>query len=116
MKISTRFRRILLLALALGSVLVMRRAHAQLQTCLPGGTPPSTPPRPTQLIINIPAVDGGSFTLADGGTFACTGYALVPGGATPQMYGSTPVKCNAAIAMALQMGANDNAWNDGGVP
>ncbi len=99
-----------------GFALCAAGAWAQLQTCLPGGTPPSSPPRPTQLVINIPAVDGGSFTLADGGTFACVGYAPVAGGAPAQLYGSTPAKCNTAIAMAMQMAANDNAWNDGGTP
>ena len=100
-----------LLALVVGF-----RAEAQLQTCLPGGTSPTTAPRPTGGSVYIPPVDGGAITLADGGTFRCAFTATVPGGAAPQLYGSTLAKCNTITDMLMQAAANDNGWNDGGTP
>lgn len=68
---------------------------------------PAVPPKATHLTITFPA---------DGGTNGCTGAATCP-----TCLNSTPVvlsnaKCAQARQIADQSVANDNGWNDGGVP
>lgn len=84
------------------------------QTCIISA--PTAPPRPTGMVILPPAIDGGSITLPDGGTFACVGYANTATGVPPQLYGTTAAKCKIALGMSDQMAAVDNGWNDGGTP
>jgi hypothetical protein len=75
------------------------------QTCIVPA--PSAPPVPSYLVVNLPP---------DGGSSGCTAYAVVSGGANPRTYPVSNAKCAVVVAMALQAAANDNGWNDGGVP
>lgn len=80
--------------------------YALAQTCIVPA--PSAPPKATAFIITLPS---------DGGTQGCTGHAVVlPNGATPTEYPIGNAKCATVVQMASQAAANDNGWNDGGVP
>ena len=76
------------------------------QTCIVPA--PVKAPTPTALVVRLPA---------DGGTVGCTVRAFVSGGAVEA--GDYPIsnaKCAQSVAIAKQAAANDNGWNDGGVP
>lgn len=89
-------------------VLSLTAALAVAQTCiLPA---PVKPPTPTQLIVTLPV---------DGGTVGCTVLAVLPStapGAAANAYAISNAKCATSVQIAKQAAANDNGWNDGGVP
>lgn len=75
------------------------------QTCIVPA--PSAPPQPTSAVVVLPV---------DGGTSGCTIRAIVPNGGAPTNYVISNAKCATVVAIVKQAAANDNGWNDGGVP
>lgn len=71
-------------------------------------TRPTTPPLATQAVITLPP---------NGGTVGCTLQAFGLGGTAPATaYPVGNAKCATVVSMAQQAIANDNGWNDGGLP
>lgn len=80
-------------------------AFAQNQTCIVPSPP--VPPRAKELVVKLPG---------DGGTTGCTAFGVTPGGATPTPVPISNGKCATSVQIADQSVANDNGWNDGGIP
>ena len=89
--------------LILGVVLIS--AYTTAQTCIIPAPP--RPPTPRLLIITLPE---------DGGTQGCTANAPVVATVRANEYPIANAKCATAVQIAKQAAANDNGWNDGGVP
>lgn len=88
------------------ALVVLAAGAAVAQTCILPAPPAA--PIPPELIVRIPR---------DGGTVGCTASAPVPGGSgSPGWYAISNAKCAQAVQIAKQAAANDNGWNDGGVP
>jgi|CXWL01.1.fsa_nt_gi hypothetical protein len=88
------------------AVAVLFAAWAYAQTCIVSAPP--APPNPREMVVK--------FTNPDGGCRPCVAVAVVNNGARPNEYPQHNAKCDNACAIARQAAANDNGWDDGGVP
>lgn len=98
-----------LLFVASLAVLGIGALEAYAQNCIVPAPP--VPPRANKLVVEMPA---------DGGTSGCTAYGLSGVSlaivASPTIVPISAAKCAQARTIADQSVANDNGWNDGGVP